>query len=1023
MDDRKRLGIALFFAALITLGSLLYTYQTSSITDDDGELAEPFGPVFPRLERAPVLYVVNVTDLSYAKQLFLVSLQGIVNKNAATLYLEYGSTHWIEYLNQTYDQTYEFLAVDEALVKFKTMISGLVVYDPDIPETVNLATTIAAIDNLTITAPDLITWASGLTSCNVSMDLREGHWASFGNGPRIYIEMLETMYPSLDQNIIGMLIPEETYLRDYLIAIKAICIHINPGPFILPEENEVIERVIDVTPPKATFIGWFHDPIGIEENVGVQKLSSNGKVLLPADKIPNLSVFAAYDFEQKPTPRENVPKVVPAVEDKIYITFALSDGDNLGHLHNRNADMWSSPIRGTIPMGWTISPLAAEIAPPLFEYYSTSVHENDTLICGSSGAGVFYPDFFLKNELGPVLARTRELMDYTGLETIWLINSYTVQEVDYSDDVLGAYTDYLEPAGVFLDYGDVPLTKQYWIGQGDHHSGTPYIRATHLWDDTENFLAKVMVAKDSVKDRPFFIFAAVHIWSMDFENVMSIVESLDANDPNNDFKIVSATEFFELIQVSEVNYAREQLNELDEWYYSWEHRNKADVTTEVENAEDALQKGDLDSAASHASEANSLIANIQVKLYTAVIVLFIAILTTFFSLLLYYKRKKTKKHSSSALRPQIRTVSFYFDMALVFATGCAALIAFYRMLFSYIWNWPALIFIIVIAMAFVPLANMKRYKGLTVRERLVIGTALTMGFGLASFWSVYFVTIALFGFMMVIDASPIVRKSGPPVLLIPMVLAMIFGVLFWHNILLLFVFGTWAVCLGVAIPLGLRSSAQDLQVGDKGREKILKRSKVEPVEKDAPTPPTLFLVLSLMVFYIPYSRYLNLNLNNLHIYLWILFFVIPLGGLFIAYPLSSLLKAMIEKSQLKKGPPGAIERGALVGIAAISYGSLYLIWDPILMAILILLGQVCIVTLALITVPQKWLETYPPYFARDFVLLFTILNVVFILPVIVYTLYVIKLGFILNYLLYAFPISFAIGLAIMIVPVALYWRK
>ena len=50
---------------------------------------------------------------------------------------------------------------------------------------------------------------------------------------------------------------------------------------------------------------------------------------------------------------------------------------------------------------------------------------------------------------------------------------------------------------------------------------------------------------------------------------------------------------------------------------------------------------------------------------------------------------------------------------------------------------------------------------------------------------------------MVLEASPLVRKSGPPVLLIPMVFAMIFGLLFWNNLVLLLVFGVWVVCLGI----------------------------------------------------------------------------------------------------------------------------------------------------------------------------------------------------------------------------------
>jgi hypothetical protein len=1035
-----------FFTIIFLIGTsssiVLYIDYTNQERDSGDktelELAQSFGPIFPRFNRAPVLYVVNVTDLPYDKTLILASLQGLVNRDAAELYLEYGKTRWLNFLNQTYGQAFEYISFDEALIKFKAKASGMVIYNPEATATVNVATSMAGIDDLIIVSPDLRVKVSSLTGLNVSLDLRKGNWATFSNGSKIYIEVLEQLYPSLNQNIFGMLRPGKTTLRDYLIATNAMCVSINPGPLISPEEDDVVNKILETTTTHSTVLGWFFGQTGMEENIGTQRISRAGKVVLPADQIPNLSVFAAYDFKNPPKISDEKPQSIPKLENKIYLTFVVSDGDNLGFMHNTYSDIWSNADRGKFPLGWSMSPIAAEIAPPLFEFYSESATENDSFVCGPSGAGLFYPDFYPDDDLGPLLARTNELMNLSGLEIIWLLNSYTPYEVKYSDRVLNAYTDYIKPNGIFLDYGDVPFTKQYWISEGEHHAGTPIIRATHMWEDLDNFIAKVEVGADSTKDRPFFIFAAVHVWTLGPKDVKEVIERLKINDPESDYKVVSPVEFCKLMQIAEIEKAKKNINSLDEWPYKLDIADKSSIESHVEKANSEFEKGEFDSAANHAAKANNIINEIKVNILTSLIILFIIILTIVVYLLFYLDGKRKLRESQNKLESVQDTFlssSKYFlknsiifpEIFMLFLINTVVFSAVYRVLFSNLWDWPAIGISIFIALGFVPLTKRKSYKNLNLTKRLNIGLIILFIFSLGLFLSTYFLPIILLGFMIILESAPYSRTKGIIFLLPPMVFGMLFANVIWTELMMVILIGFWAICFGFTFEYYERSKSKieisNLKNDDYIHVHTKKDKSKLKIEYDAPIPPTLFIVISLLIIYIPFSRYLNLKLGDLYELLVNVTYIIPITAAFIAYPIAYKLRMRMVKEKNNKYPTGFRERAVVISIAAFVFGAIFFTWEPLIVVFLILIGEICIMTLALITMPQKWLSTFPQYLARDFVILFLLLNLVFLTPVITYTLYFMHLGFVVNYILYAFPISFAIGLIIMIIPVAYYWRK
>src|ERR1051326_7976580 len=76
-----------------------------------------------------------------------------------------------------------------------------------------------------------------------------------------------------------------------------------------------------------------------------------------------------------------------AVANKVYVSFTVSDGDNLQYSQHRMMKLWRDQARGSLPIGWTLSPVLMQAAPALAHYYRFTATPNDELIAGPSGAG------------------------------------------------------------------------------------------------------------------------------------------------------------------------------------------------------------------------------------------------------------------------------------------------------------------------------------------------------------------------------------------------------------------------------------------------------------------------------------------------------------------------------------------------------------------------------------------------------------------------------------------------------------
>lgn len=314
------------------------------------------------------------------KNLF-VTLAGLVNRTEPRLYtasndLEDGGKYaWLNDLNLSCQEIDGW----EALAKYRNEIAGIVVYDPAQPHTLNLATTIAGLRDGIVAAPNLV---ARLVSAPYNLPIIEDLRWRFSDKYQVYQYMYDNYWPQCTHRILaGMPGDFAGCLRDYVVATKAAVFWLDPND--ANDRTMAVKFLSEMTPGAGIFAGWWP-----QEQGGVNCAGQYGIPTVAADWFENATVYGGLSRQI------NIPAIPakPLLQNKIYITMALSDGDNAQYCEHFMRQLWRDPGRGGVPIGWTASAPLVDMAPQMLNWYYQTATANDCLISGPSGMGYCYPD-------------------------------------------------------------------------------------------------------------------------------------------------------------------------------------------------------------------------------------------------------------------------------------------------------------------------------------------------------------------------------------------------------------------------------------------------------------------------------------------------------------------------------------------------------------------------------------------------------------------------------------------------------
>lgn len=319
------------------------------------------------------------------------------------------------------------------------------------------------------------------------------------------------------------------HFRDYPVAIGAMTVWLDPRS---SPERELLSDVLSTMPSPSAYLGWWRDEV-----TGVRTASEHSVFVGAADLFDSATVWSGV----RPTATDLSsvrpdPPAVPTPDETVYVTFTVTEGDNLQYCQGRMKKIWDDPTRGRVPINWSIAPMLLDVAPRMLEYYFETATANDHFVCGPSGIGYTYPKDWPQDDLGEFTGLTGKYLDEIDVETLYVLNRLGVDST-LSAETVRRYRRDVDPSGILLgwDGPDTAVVDDDLVVS----SGIGGLHAGQSPSDVRRELVESVT--DWGGDRPAFRSVGLFGFETSPSEVVSVVESLDDR-----FEVVRGDVFFEL---------------------------------------------------------------------------------------------------------------------------------------------------------------------------------------------------------------------------------------------------------------------------------------------------------------------------------------------------------------------------------------------------------------------------------------------------------------------------------------------
>jgi hypothetical protein len=536
--------------------------------------------VWPTFQSPNHLDVYDIRGASQDTQLSITTMTGVINRQQAQVYL-LSSAEAAFWLQEVFAQIPQDVspatgnaALDAILNRYGSSIQGMIIYDPNSIDSINIATMLAGQRDGMVVSPAQASALQGPPyQLPVIADLRIYQWK---NRIQAYTWAESNLLKNAATNLIAGLDPKISgALRSFLVATRTFIYWLDASKWI-PDifngwisESGLMKRIFSTFPAGTIHLGWF-----VDEPKGVKLTSQAAMPVLASDFFENLEVWSSVQNVQTTEQAQALIEVdkevvvvvdVEIVEDqgdsevpdqtrnvgvglaptptlgqaltptstaaglalsfqsdtvsaavpKAYVSFTISDGDNLQYDQHRMTGLWRDPVRGSIPIGWTISPSLVQTAPSLAAYYMNTASANDELIAGPSGAGYMFPSDWPQQQLPAFLNLTGELMQAMKLNVIEVLDSGSSQAF-VNPGLQTTYVDVLTPFGLKGILSGSGQTQSSW----KNVSGVPVLQNLGLADSVSKTVNLVRNASAQ------YLNVYVMAWSMTPSDLKQVVQQL-----------------------------------------------------------------------------------------------------------------------------------------------------------------------------------------------------------------------------------------------------------------------------------------------------------------------------------------------------------------------------------------------------------------------------------------------------------------------------------------------------------------
>lgn len=410
---------------------------------------------------------LDLMDSSTETRLALTVLQGLVNRDTPRIYISqdpgwhgpHNVSFWLDNLKK---RGYEVATLEdplEAFSMFAGVIRGAVIYDSDLEENVirrhklNAVTLYCAVhDAIPLTAE-----LNESLKLPVLLDVR----GKYDKPLDAYTWAYEELWPHASRDAVALLRADNIVMRDYMVAHRIMPFWMSHGMGLADEA--VCYRFIDELRANGFVLGCWagygEQPPGRLNEPDIQRLASlRGKIVLVTDGNFNTTLTSGLEFSlPEPPERPALPELDP---EKVYLTFAVTDGDNLQYLqqHFKSGQWWDDPARGQVPVGWSLNPIGFDLIPDVMQYLLETATPMDEFFCSTAGIGLVTPSLYGRDRYSNAadvydeyIKLTGSYMQDVGLEIIALGDTSNVPWTRADFEHVSQTLPWLK--GILADYG------------------------------------------------------------------------------------------------------------------------------------------------------------------------------------------------------------------------------------------------------------------------------------------------------------------------------------------------------------------------------------------------------------------------------------------------------------------------------------------------------------------------------------------------------------------------------------------
>lgn len=432
------------------------------------------------------LWLIEPGKMTHAEEILCATLQGHTAKDTrARIWIKAGGMSEVLLSQMQRDgvKTHEAASVWELVKQFRSKIKGTIIYKAG-DESVSVATSLCGpmggvaidgslLDRAKTEGLPVLEDVRGVTE----KDAFAKYGSLFKHG-----------------TVVCQFLDYGPQLRDFAVANDAFVLH--------NEDRQLLTDATRAFGPTALVFGW-----GKNEHLWVMDVSKGNGTGVPADWCLNLSIMQNLPAKIK----RPADKPVKMENNVNYIAFVMSDGDNIQVLtggFGTDKNYWASPMRGTFPMTWEMSPVLAEAAPRVLQYYYSTATASDGFVTGPGAPGYTFPHF--QPDKVAIAKQAAGFLRKSGLSIVSVLND----NAGKLEDTIPLLDLPEVDAVIYKDYAPYNRHK----GEILWHNGKPCISYKFLvWEriqEPEDIAREVAKMPASPKtDQNSYALVNVHAWS------------------------------------------------------------------------------------------------------------------------------------------------------------------------------------------------------------------------------------------------------------------------------------------------------------------------------------------------------------------------------------------------------------------------------------------------------------------------------------------------------------------------------